>query len=161
MNTPVKLLYVCTHNACRSILAEVITRQILDNRVVVRSAGSNPAGRIHPLTLRFLEQQGHSLTGLASQSFEEQRDFDPDIVVTVCDSAASEACPVWLGDVTRVHWGLPDPSHAEGSDEDRLRAFEPIVQILAKRLSALAELPLESTSAAELGDIMQTMDTDT
>ena len=153
-----KLLFVCTHNACRSILAEVITRQLLGDQVVVRSAGSNPAGRIHPLTLRFLEDKGYKTKELASQSFDDVRDFDPDIVITVCDRAAAEACPAWLGPAARVHWGLPDPSHSEGDEQAKLLAFEAVMQILASRLTALEELDLASLQPYELAETMQTME---
>lgn len=153
-----KLLYVCTHNACRSILAEVITHQLLGDRVTVRSAGSNPAGRIHPLTLRFLEQEGYNTKGLASESFDDVRDFDPDIVITVCDRAAAEACPAWLGSAARVHWGLPDPSHSEGDEQAKLQAFEAVMQTLASRLAALQKHDLEALQPPELAEAMQSMD---
>ncbi|MEP1472389.1 MAG: arsenate reductase ArsC [Halieaceae bacterium] len=157
MSSPLKLLYVCTHNACRSILAEVVTREVLGDRVEVCSAGSNPAGRIHPLTIQYLEQQGHTATGLASESFEEHRRFDPDIVVTVCDSAANEVCPLWLEPTASVHWGLPDPSHATGDEQAKLAAFTPVVQIIAKRLSALSELDFEDRDTADIARAMQSM----
>jgi arsenate reductase (thioredoxin) len=158
MNSPLKLLYVCTHNACRSILAEVVTRKMLGNRAEVRSAGSSPAGRIHPLTLQFLQAQGHTATDLASESFEEHRNFDPDIVVTVCQSAANEVCPVWLEPAANVHWGLPDPSHANGDQHAKLKAFEPVMQIIARRAAALAALKFEGFSTAETARAMQTME---
>ena len=126
--------------------------------MVVRSAGSNPAGRIHPLTLRFLEDKGYNTKELASQSFDDVRDFDPDIVITVCDRAAAEACPVWLGPAARVHWGLPDPSHSEGDEQAKLLAFEAVMQILASRLTALEELDLASLQPYELAETMQTME---
>jgi len=154
-----KLLFVCTHNACRSILAEVITRQLLGDQVTVRSAGSNPAGRIHPLTLHFLEQRGYNTTGLASESFDDVRDFDPDIVITVCDRAAAEACPAWLRPAARVHWGLPDPSHSEGGEQAKLLAFEAVMQTLASRLTALQKHDLEALQPPELAEVMQSMDT--
>ena len=158
MNSPLKLLYVCTHNACRSILAEVISQDILGDRASVSSAGSSPAGRIHPLTLRFLEDQGSATAGLESESFDAHKEFAPDIVVTVCDRAANEACPLWLEPVASVHWGLPDPSHAEGDDRARLEAFEPVVQIIASRISALAALEFETLSTAEIASAMQAME---
>jgi arsenate reductase len=153
-----KLLFVCTHNACRSILAEVITRQLIGDQVVVRSAGSNPAGRIHPLTLRFLKDKGYNTKELASQSFDDVRDFNPDIVITVCDRAAAEACPAWLGPAARVHWGLPDPSHSEGDEKAKLLAFEAVMETLASRLTALKELDLASFQPSELAETMQTME---
>ena len=153
-----KLLFVCTHNACRSILAEVITRQLIGDQVVVRSAGSNPAGRIHPLTLRFLKDKGYNTKELASQSFDDVRDFNPDIVITVCDRAAAEACPAWLGPAARVHWGLPDPSHSEGDEKAKLLVFEAVMETLASRLTALKELHLASLQPSELAETMQTME---
>jgi len=153
-----KLLFVCTHNACRSILAEVITRQLIGDQVVVRSAGSNPAGRIHPLTLRFLKDKGYNTKELASQSFDDVRDFNPDIVITVCDRAAAEACPAWLGPAARVHWGLPDPSHSEGDEKAKLLVFEAVMETLASRLTALKELDLASLQPSELAETMQTME---
>ena len=153
-----KLLYVCTHNACRSILAEVLTRATLNDRVQVRSAGSSPGGQVHPLTLRYLEEHGYSTAGLASESLGAMREFDPDIVVTVCDSAAGEACPVWLAPAARVHWGLPDPSRAEGDDNAKLAAFEPVVQIIANRLSALSKMDLTGAYAEQLAATMQELE---
>jgi len=152
-----KLLFVCTHNACRSILAEVKTRQLLGDQVAVRSAGSNPAGRIHPLTLRYLAEQGYNTNSLASESFDDVRDFDPDIVITVCDRAAADACPAWLGPAARVHWGLPDPSHSEGDEHAKLRAFEAVMQTLASRLTVLQKYDLAALQPAELAEAMQTM----
>lgn len=149
----VKLLFLCTHNACRSILAEVIARKLGGSRLTVVSAGSAPAGRIHPLTLAFLTQQGYSTNGLRSQSLEEFQDFHPDAVITVCDSAAGEACPLWLGDSLRVHWGLPDPSHAPEAERDQL--FMQVATILQTRIRGLLDADFEKLDPAGLKTLME------
>lgn len=109
-----KILYICTHNRCRSILSEAITNEIAGNNIEARSAGSQPSGQVHPLSLKYLEQAGYSVVGLKSQSWHDFADFQPDVVVTVCDSAAGETCPVYFGNSIKVHWGLSDPSKIEG-----------------------------------------------
>ncbi len=137
-----KILFICTHNRCRSILAEAIARHVSEGALEVRSAGSQPAGQVFPGTLRYLESQGMSVDGLQSQSWDELESFAPDIVITVCDSAAGEACPLWMGDTARVHWGLPDPS--KQSDETlQQEMFGQLGQMMQQRLRLLAEAPLE------------------
>ena len=110
-----KLLFICTHNRCRSILCEAIASQRGAGSLQAASAGSAPVDAVHPLTLRYLEERGYQTSGLQSQSWEDLAAFNPDRVVTVCDSAAGETCPLWMGEVKKHHWGLPDPSRAEGS----------------------------------------------
>jgi arsenate reductase len=150
-----KLLFVCTHNACRSILAESITRRLANARIDVASAGSAPAGRIHPTTLQYLRSIGHPVDGLSSKGFDELGEFAPDVVITVCDTAASETCPVWLiNDAITAHWGLPDPSQMEGSDADRLAAFESVARILENRINRLLNQPFESTNDSELTNLL-------
>jgi arsenate reductase len=116
-----RLLFICTHNRCRSILCEAITNQRGRGVVTAASAGSAPAEEVHPLTLRYLLDRGYQTEGLVSQSWNELETFRPDRVITVCDTAAGEACPLWMGAVDKQHWGLPDPSRAEG-DEMAIRA---------------------------------------
>ena len=153
-----KLLFICTHNACRSILAEAITRKIAGDRIEVASAGSAPAGRIHPLTERFLKARGYPTEDLHSKGFDELGAFRPDVVITVCDSAARESCPVWLSrDVATAHWGLPDPSHLAGSDADRERAFDDVAQKLTARIQALLEQPFEGMDNAQLGSVLEAL----
>ncbi len=149
-----KLLFLCTHNACRSVLCEVIGRRLGGGRLQTASAGSAPAGRIHPLTLQVLRARGLHSDELASQGIDEFQDFAPDAVITVCDSAAREACPVWLGEAIKVHWGLPDPSHAEGSDEDRLAAFDPVIGLIERRLHALLAQPFETMARSDLEQLL-------
>ena len=108
--TALKLIFLCTHNACRSIVSEAIFQQRGDGLVLAASAGSAPSGVVHPLTLRHLVSRGYDPVGLFSKSMDEASDFAPDAVITVCDGAAEAACPVWLDTTPRVHWPLPDPT---------------------------------------------------
>ncbi|AJQ95651.1 arsenate reductase ArsC [Gynuella sunshinyii] len=132
-----KILYICTHNRCRSILSEAITNHKAGGRIEARSAGSQPAGEVHPLSLKYLAEAGIPTTDLRSQSWDEFEDFAPDVVVTVCDSAAGEACPVWFGKTLKVHWGLEDPSKLSGSEEDIADAFRHTIQLISDRVDAL------------------------
>jgi arsenate reductase len=150
-----KLLFVCTHNACRSILAEVIARHYGGGRLDVASAGSGPTGQVHPLTLQFLEAGGYSTQNLSSKSFDDVRNFAPDVVLTVCDSAANESCPAWLGGAAKVHWGLPDPSHLEGSEQDRARGFDQVMSILKARIEALLKEPVETLESEDIIVLLQ------
>ena len=144
-----KLLFLCTHNACRSILAEAITRKIAGNRLVVASAGSHPAGRVHPLTLKHLQQRNYSIEGLTSQSWDDLKDFEPDIVITVCDSAAGETCPLWFGDAVKAHWGLPDPTSQENITQvDTL--FEQVINRIERRTKAFMQIEFEQLSREQL-----------
>lgn len=138
-----KILFICTHNRCRSILAEAIARHVSEGALEVRSAGSQPAGQVFPGTLRYLESQGMSVDGLQSQSWDELESFAPDIVITVCDSAAGEACPLWMGDTARVHWGLPDPSK-QPDETLQQEMFGQLGQMMQQRLRLLAEAPPET-----------------
>jgi arsenate reductase len=147
------ILFVCTHNACRSILCEVLARAMAQGRIHVASAGSHPAGRVHPATLDYLQRRGYDIEGLASKSWAELGDFLPDVVITVCDSAAAESCPVWLGSAVKAHWGLADPTAISGDAAATEQAFDAALQLIEARLGALLALPLESVSAAQLQSI--------
>ena len=100
------ILYICTHNRCRSILSEAITRQKALGIITAQSAGSEPAGQVHPLTLRYLQEAGYNTQQLSSKSWDTLGEFIPDVVITVCDQAAGESCPLWLGTTPKLHWGL-------------------------------------------------------
>jgi len=152
------LLFVCTHNACRSILAEAITRATAGDRIRVASAGSHPAGRIHPLTVQYLAASGLPADGLHSKGFGDLGDFRPDVVVTACDSAAKESCPVWLAyDAITVHWGLPDPSHLDGSPADREAAFQAVSHTLEARIRALLDGPFETMDSHALKRLLDSL----
>ena len=135
-----KILYICTHNRCRSILSEAISNRRAEGLLDARSAGSQPAGEVHPLSLRYLAQRGYSTEGLQSQSWDAFEDFAPDLVVTVCDSAAGEACPLYFGKSVKVHWGLSDPSKIEGSEAELEQAFMTCIDEIERRVDQLIEL---------------------
>ena len=130
----VKLLFICTHNRCRSILCEAIASQRGAGSFQAASAGSAPVDAVHPLTLRYLEERGYQTSGLQSQSWEDLAVFNPDRVVTVCDSAAGETCPLWMGEVEKHHWGLPDPSRAEGSAAAIRSAFMAVIDRIENKI---------------------------
>jgi arsenate reductase len=136
-----KLLFICTHNRCRSILGEAIANHEGKGLILAASAGSQPSGQVHPLTVEYLHKYGFSTTGLHSKSWDALADFEPDYVITVCDSAARESCPLWLGKATKAHWGLADPSRlAEDSREHQDQAFGRIIHTIASRIAKITAL---------------------
>lgn len=149
-----KLLFLCTHNACRSILAESIARSLGEGLWEVASAGSHPAGEVHPATLAALGEHHLPTQSLASKSWDDLLDYQPDIVITVCDQAAGESCPIWFGKAVKGHWGLPDPSKEADSGTQR-EQFHFVVNTLKQRLLALAELVRDGASAEALSDCVQ------
>ena len=154
--TAVSVLVLCTGNSCRSILAEVLFNELGGDRFVAYSAGSQPAGKVNPGALKKLAAEGHATDGLRSKSWDEfsgAQAPDIDIVITVCDSAAGESCPVWKGGPVRVHWGIPDPAHA--SDEESDTAFDLAYRQLRSRIEQVLELPLESLDRRHWKDALQ------
>ena len=153
------ILILCTHNSARSVLAEGMLNHLarqMDKDVKAFSAGSAPSGRLNPLALEVLHKAGVDTTGYSSKNWDvfTTPDAPPlSIVITVCDSAAAEACPVFFGgngQPVKVHWGYPDPSLAVGSPEDKQRAFELTRQAMAYRLLQLLQLPLGTLGKPEL-----------
>ncbi|MBL8472355.1 MAG: arsenate reductase ArsC [Rhodocyclaceae bacterium] len=150
------ILILCTHNSARSVLAEAMFNhwaRLLDKDVRAFSAGSAPSGRVNPLALEVLQAAGVDGAGYRSKSWDEFADAAAPpmrVVITVCDSAAAESCPVWPGGPLRVHWGYPDPSGAPGSDEARRAAFELTRQAIGYRVLQVLALPLETLSDAQL-----------
>ncbi len=118
--------------------------------IQAKSAGSQPAGQVHPLSLQYLQEAGISTTGLVSQSWDELEEFAPDVVITVCDSAAGETCPVWFGKSIKVHWGLTDPSKVEGSEEEKAQAFRDTITEIQQRVTELLALADKQLSQEEL-----------
>ncbi len=149
------LLFVCTHNRCRSIIAEAVTRDMAGSFLTVASAGSSPVGEVHPLTLKYLEEAGVSTDGLSSQGWSDVGEPVPDVVITVCDRAAGEACPLWLGPAEKVHWGLVDPSAEEGGEHAQRAAFEQTIELLQQRIRTLLADPTALTSATTLAARMR------
>jgi arsenate reductase (thioredoxin) len=139
-----RVLFVCTGNSARSVLAEATLRAWGGSRFEAFSAGSQPTGAINPYALAALTDDGIATAGLRSKSWDEfSGEGAPsiDLVVTVCDSAAAEACPVFFGDFVRTHWGLPDPASVQGSEEDKRAAFLHAHAVIKARLRALLTLP--------------------
>jgi arsenate reductase len=133
-----KLLFICTHNRCRSILCEAIASQRSQGFLQAASAGSAPAASVHPLTLRYLIERGYKTAGLTSQSWNDLEAFKPDRVITVCDNAAGEACPIWMGTVAKSHWGLPDPSRIESDDNAIRDAFMSVIDRIEAKVDEWA-----------------------
>lgn len=135
------ILFLCTGNACRSILSEAIFNHLAPEGLRALSAGSKPAGQPHPRALALLARKGISTGGYSSKSWDDLP-LTPDIVVTVCASAAGETCPAYLGPVLRSHWGVDDPSHVSGSDAQIDAAFEAAYALIRARIEAFLRLPL-------------------
>lgn len=150
-----KLLFICTHNRCRSILSEAIVNHLAEGRLIARSAGSQPAGVVHPLSLKYLAEAQIETSNLKSQSWDEFEKFEPDMVVTVCDSAAKETCPVWFGKTLKVHWGLSDPSKLDGCEDEIADAFRQTIAEITNRTNALLKLPLAELDQNQLQGEME------
>ncbi len=135
------VLFLCTGNSCRSILGEATFNHLAPSGWKALSAGSHPTGQIHPRSLALLAREGISTEGYHSKSWDDLP-VTPDIVITVCASAAGETCPAYLGPVLRTHWGVDDPAHATGSDAEIDAAFLHAYRILRARIEAFFALPL-------------------
>lgn len=147
------VLFLCTGNTARSILAEGILRKDGAGRFKAYSAGSQPKGVVNPFALKVLESYGYPATDYRSKNWEEFAGPDApqmDFIFTVCDSAAGEACPVWPGHPATAHWGIEDPAAVEGSDVETERAFVQAFKYLRNRIGAFLSLPLASLDAASL-----------
>ena len=144
--TVLNVLFLCTGNSARSILAEAYLNSKGRGRFKAYSAGSKPGGRVNPFALELLEKSRIDTAGLRSKNWDEFALPDApkmDFVFTVCDSAASEPCPFWPGQPMTAHWGVPDPAAVEGSDEERRKAFSAAMSVLSTRINLLLNLPLE------------------
>jgi len=137
------ILFLCTGNSCRSILGEATFNHLAPVGWRAMSAGSQPAGYVHPRSLALLARQGIAVEGFFSKSWDNLPAM-PDIVITVCASAAGETCPAYLGPVLRTHWGVEDPAHATGTDAEIDAVFMQAYRILRARIEALFALPLNS-----------------
>lgn len=145
-----KILYICTHNRCRSILSEAITNNLASDVITAKSAGSQPVGEVHPLSIKYLNQVGFGTDGLQSQSWNDFESFNPDVVVTVCDSAAGETCPLYFSDATTVHWGLSDPSKVAGDESDIENAFLACIAQITERVDKLKLVASQHLTKQEL-----------
>lgn len=139
------VLFLCTGNACRSILAEATFNHLAPAGWLAMSAGSRPTGQVHPRSLALLAREGIATEGCHSKSWEALPAM-PDIVITVCGNAAGETCPAYLGPVLRAHWGVDDPAQVSGSEAEINAAFQHAYQVLRARIEALLALPLATLS---------------
>jgi arsenate reductase len=142
----VNVLFLCTGNSCRSILGEATFNHLAPEGWHAMSAGSQPAGYVHPRSLALLAREGIATEGYYSKSWDNLP-ATPDIVITVCASAAGESCPAYLGPVLRAHWGVDDPAHATGTDGEIDAAFDKAYRILRARIEAFIALPLAELQA--------------
>ena len=155
MTTPTlyNVLFICTGNSARSILAEAMLNELGKGRLSAHSAGSYPKGEVHPLALATLEHLRMSTTGYRSKSWDEfVAPGAPvlDFIFTVCDNAAGEACPVWPGKPVSAHWGVADPATVEGTEEQQLKAFKDAARILHRRIELFLSLPLQRLDGLSL-----------
>jgi arsenate reductase len=144
---PCSVLFLCTGNSARSILAEAILNRTGQGRFRAYSAGSQPKGAVNPHALTLLQSLGYDAAGLRSKSWSEFAEPGApqlDFVITVCDSAAGETCPVWPGRPASAHWGIPDPAAASGTPAEVTLAFKDAYRMLAQRIAAFTALPLHS-----------------
>lgn len=150
MSKQFNVLFLCTGNSARSILAEATLNHAGRGRFKAWSAGSQPNGKVNPYALKLLEKQGLPTEGLRSKSWDEfavagAPEFD--FIITVCDNAAGEVCPIWPGKPTTGHWGIEDPAAVEGSDDDKMHAFSHAFTLMNRRISLLVNLPDDKLEA--------------
>lgn len=150
---PFNVLFLCTHNSARSIIAECIMNRLGQGRFKGYSAGSQPGGKVHPYALELLKKLNYDTSTLRSKSWNEfsgPHAPELDFVFTVCDNAANETCPYWPGQPMTAHWGLPDPSAVEGTEAERHLAFADTHRMLNQRISIFTNLPLASLDKLSL-----------
>lgn len=150
---PYNVLFLCTHNSARSILAEGLMTRLGAGRWIGHSAGSHPSGRVNPFALEVLQSQGCDAAGMHSKSWDAFAGPGApvmDFIITVCDNAAGEACPVWPGEPLKLHWGLADPSTVGSDDVGRRAAFEDTARQIAARVEAF--LDRQDTAAGNRAD---------
>lgn len=152
-NQPLNVLFLCTGNSARSIMAECVLNRLGGGKFKAFSAGSQPAGKVNPFALQVLRLAHYDTSGLRSKPWDEFATPNApklDFVFTVCDNAAQEVCPIWPGQPMTAHWGLPDPARAEGSDAERQLVFADTLRMLSNRISIFVSLPLDKLSKLSL-----------
>ena len=158
MSRPLNILVLCTGNSARSIIGEVLINELSNGRLQAYSAGSHPAGKVNPGAIDKLNREHHSIADLESKSwdrFSASGAPEMDIVITVCDNAAGESCPIWHGSPVTVHWGIPDPAIDSDETVAVRAAFDAAYSRLRRRVEAMLALPLETMSSDELGDALK------
>lgn len=152
------VLFLCTGNSARSIIAEAILNREGMGRFRAFSAGSNPTGKVHPYARDLLIKKGHDVSSASSKSWNEfagPETPEIDFVFTVCDSAAAETCPLWPGQPVTAHWGVADPAAVRGSDAETQQAFAVTYLEMSNRISRFVELPIEELEAPELKECLR------
>ncbi len=153
IDRPVNVLFLCTHNSARSIIAEAVMNRLGNGKFKGYSAGSMPSGKVHPLALEMLRNLNYDTSKLRSKPWDEFAEPGApqlDFVFTVCDNAANEVCPIWPGQPVSAHWGVPDPSQVQGPDSQRALAFADTHRMLYQRISIFTNLPLSSLDKLSL-----------
>lgn len=151
-----QILFLCTGNSCRSILAEAIFNELAPDNWNAVSAGSHPTGYVHPKAIAVLKQHHIATDGFTSKSWDDL-DSVPDIVITVCSSAAGETCPAYLGKALKGHWGLEDPAKATGTEQEIMAVFEETFNRLKQGISFFTQQPLNELSHDELQSLINTV----
>ncbi len=147
------LLFLCTHNSARSVIGEALASTHSSGKFVGYSAGSTPGTRVNPFAAEIADKLGYPQTKLRSKSWDEFALPDApkmDFIITVCDNAAGEVCPIWPGHPATAHWGFPDPSQVDGSDDAKRQAFRDVMAGLQKRIDLLAALPIDKLDAMSM-----------
>jgi arsenate reductase (thioredoxin) len=153
LDRPYNVLFLCSGNSARSVIAEAILNKLGAGRFLAFSAGSHPKGKVNPHTLQLLEGLGYDTSGFRSKSWDEFAKADGpafDFVFTVCDNAAAEACPVWPGQPVTAHWGIPDPAAATGTEAEIAPAFKNAYRMLHQRIGLFVSLPIRSLDRLSL-----------
>ena len=145
-----KVLFMCTHNSCRSILSDAVFNHLAPEGIEAVSSGSFPSGRVNARAIQTLNAAGIPTEGLSSKASDAFEGSPPDIVITVCDRAAGEACPIFFGPALKAHWGLADPSEATGSEEQIEAAFQTTLSKVQERVKAFLSLPFATLSKDDL-----------
>ncbi|MFJ3524291.1 arsenate reductase ArsC [Pseudomonas sp. NPDC090203] len=150
-----KILFMCTANSCRSVLSEGLFNHLAPDGVTAISSGSFPSGKLNPRAVSTLQGLGIDTSSLYSKGSEAFADTPPDVVITVCDKASGEPCPVYFGPAIESHWGLSDPSEADGTDEDIQAAFDATVEHIKRRFAAFFTLDLKTLQSADLKQALE------
>lgn len=157
-SSPLKILILCTGNSARSILAEALINKYGGKRFKGYSAGSHPVGKVNPVAIALLDSFGHPVDRLRSKSWDEFTSPDApviDAIITVCDNAAGEVCPVWPGSPVTAHWGMEDPAAFKGKFHEKLSVFEQVYRELERRIERLMGLPSAKLSPTQLKNSLE------
>lgn len=158
MTQPTNVLILCTGNSARSVLSEALLNKLGEGRFRAFSAGSMPTGRVNPYAIKLLESKGYDCSAFRSKSWDEFSGNDApkmDIVITVCDNAAGETCPIWPGAPVTVHWGFPDPAAVTGDDETILDAFSVVCSGISRYMEQMVALDIDAMEPKELKKTLQ------